>query len=94
MAGVTIHKGDGVVVDDRGSLAGSALTLDEGVRMWMDATGQSLAAAVDAASERPARLVGIRAGLYEGNPANLSIMDEKGFVQAAMSNGQWVTSPA
>lgn len=94
MAGVTIHKKNGTVADDRGTLAGSALTLDEGVRKWMAATGDSLAVAVEAASERPARLVGISAGLYEGNPADLVTMDEKGFVHAVMRRGQWVTAPA
>jgi N-acetylglucosamine-6-phosphate deacetylase len=91
MAGVDIFKHNGTVEDSRGTLAGSALTLDVGVRNWMAATGQSLPAAIEAASERPARLIGLDVAIREGNRADLVIFDERGFVQSVMWRGLWTT---
>jgi N-acetylglucosamine-6-phosphate deacetylase len=91
MAGIAIHKTDGTVEDERGHLAGSALTLDAGVRKWMAATDWPLETALEAASERPEPLVGLDVAIREGNVANLVVFDEQGFVQRVMWRGQWTT---
>jgi N-acetylglucosamine-6-phosphate deacetylase len=93
MGGVEISKRGDLVQDGRGMLAGSALALDDAVRRWMEATGASLAAAVEAASERPARLAGLDAGLRPGAPANLVVFDERASVRAVMHRGRWVGDP-
>jgi len=90
MAGVEISAHEGRVSDERGVLAGSALTLDEAVRRWSALAGAPLAEALAAASERPARLVGVAGGLRPGAPADLVLMDDGGTVQRVMRRGVWV----
>jgi N-acetylglucosamine-6-phosphate deacetylase len=90
IAGVPIHAEGGRVRDSRGVHAGSALTLDEAVRRWARFTGAPLAEAVAAASERPARLLGLRAGLRAGAPADLVLLGRRGRVAHVMSRGRWV----
>lgn len=90
LAGVPIHAEDGRVSDARGSHAGSALTLDEAVRRWARFTGASLADAVTAASERPARLIGLRSGLRAGARADLILLGRGGRVERVMRRGRWV----
>src|ERR687895_531843 len=62
---------------DRGTLAGSVLTMDEAVRNLV-ASGASLADAVHAASKAPARLLGRDdlGRLRPGAPAPLTVLDE------------------
>lgn len=91
MGDVDLHREGGRVLDERGTLAGSALTLDEGVRRWRRFTGASLAAAWAAASERPARLVGLRSGLRPGAPADLVLLDGEANVERVMRRGAWVS---
>ncbi len=93
MGGVEVFKRGDLVQDDRGMLAGSALALDEAVRRWIEATGASLPAAVEAASERPARLAGLDVGLRRGAPANLVVFDESAVVRAVMHRGRWIGEP-
>jgi N-acetylglucosamine-6-phosphate deacetylase len=90
MAGVAIHSLGGRVCDEKERLAGSLLTLDEAVRRWVAFTGSPLAEALTAASERPARLVGLRRGLRVGAPANLVLLDPEGRVERVMRQGVWV----
>jgi N-acetylglucosamine-6-phosphate deacetylase len=90
MAGVEIHSEDGRVRDATGGLAGSALTLDEAVRRWTKFAGVSLAESLAAASERPARLVGLETGLRAGAPADLVVLTETGAVERVMRRGVWV----
>ena len=90
MAGVEIRAQEGRVTDERGVLAGSALTLDEAVRRWSAFTGAPLAEALAAASERPARLVGLTGGLEPGAPADLVLLREDGTVERVLRRGAWV----
>lgn len=93
MGGVDVFKRGDVVRDRAGMLAGSALTLDEAMRRWMAATGATLAEAVEAASVRPARLLGLDAGLEPGAAANLVVFDEDGYVRGVLHRGRWVVGP-
>jgi N-acetylglucosamine-6-phosphate deacetylase len=90
MGTVEVENAGGRAVDKDGRLAGSVLTLDEAVRRWSGFTGQSLARAWAAASERPARAIGIRCGLREGFPADLVLLTAGGEVRKVMRRGEWV----
>lgn len=90
IAGVPIQAAAGRVRDSRGSYAGSALTLDEAVRRWARFTGAPLAEAVAAASERPARFIGLRVGLRAGAPADLVLLGRRGRVAHVMRRGRWL----
>jgi N-acetylglucosamine-6-phosphate deacetylase len=60
-----------------GRLAGSVLTLDRGVRNFMEFTGASLDTAVSAASRNPAQLMGIDdtwGTLDTGRAANITVL--------------------
>jgi N-acetylglucosamine-6-phosphate deacetylase len=78
LGGRPVQIRDGAVRLPDGTLAGSVLTMDEAVRNLV-ASGASLADAVHAASEAPARLLG-RAdlgALRPGAPAHLTVLDER-----------------
>lgn len=90
MAGVPIRSLDGQVRDQKGMLAGSLLTLDEAVRRWTRFTDCPFPKAWAAASERPARLVGVKSGLRAGAPANLVLLDSEGGVEQVLRRGIWV----
>ena len=51
-----------------GRLAGSSLTLDEAVRSWASLTGATIAEAIRAGSELPARLLGLSTALKPAAP--------------------------
>ena len=91
MGDVDLHREGPRVLDDRGTLAGSLLTLDEGVRRWSRFTSASPAAAWAAASERPARLLGVTAGLRPGSPADVVLLDGEANVERVMRRGKWVS---
>lgn len=91
MGDVDLHREGGRVLDERGTLAGSALTLDEGVRRWSRFTGASLAAAWVTSSERPARLIGLRSGLRAGAPADVLLLDGEANVERVMRRGKWIS---
>lgn len=90
MGDVDLHREGGRVLDAQGTLAGSMLTLDEGVRRWCRFTDVSLAAAWAAGSERPARLVGLPGGLRPGAPADLVLLGPDATVERVMRRGVWV----
>jgi len=90
-AGVTIHRGDdGRAVTDDGSLAGSVIALDECVRCWMSCSGASLSEVVEAASERPARAIGLEVQLKPEAFADLLVLGEDGRVERTMRRGRWL----
>lgn len=66
--------GDGVRVSAVGRLAGSAVGIDEGVRVLV-AAGVPRATALAAASAAPRRLLVLARGLDPGDPADLVILD-------------------
>jgi N-acetylglucosamine-6-phosphate deacetylase len=91
MAGVRIERApDGAVRTADGSMAGSALTLDQAVRGWASLTGASLAEAIRAASEEPAAALGLTAALAPGASADLVSVDEAGTVRRVMRRGRWL----
>jgi N-acetylglucosamine-6-phosphate deacetylase len=89
-AGIAIQNRKGKVVTSNDRLAGSALTLDGAVREWVTHTGCSVAEALQAASERPARLIGLPDQLRPGAPADITLLDEHLIVEAVMLGGEWV----
>jgi N-acetylglucosamine-6-phosphate deacetylase len=73
----TVHLRGGEVRDDRGVLAGSALSMDRAVRTLVRETGASPAEALAAASATPARLLGLddRGRIEPGARADLVLLD-------------------
>jgi N-acetylglucosamine-6-phosphate deacetylase len=83
---------DGRCTSD-GILAGSVLTLDNGVQNLMKFTGASLKTAVAAASRNPAVLMGIEDGwgtLEVGRPANITVLSPSASVIETFLLGQAV----
>ncbi|HYF25177.1 MAG TPA: amidohydrolase family protein [Baekduia sp.] len=72
-----------------GRPAGGLALLDEDVRTWAAATGQPLAAALAAASVRPARLAGLPPPLSPGARADLLELADDGTVRRVMLAGRW-----
>lgn len=76
--------------DDEGMLAGSRMTLDNGVRNLMTHTGYGLCHAIRMATLNPAKLLGIdhRVGsLKAGKTANLIIIDDMVHIQKVILEG-------
>jgi N-acetylglucosamine-6-phosphate deacetylase len=81
---------DGRCTSD-GVLAGSVLTLDNGVQNLMKFTGASLETAVAAASRNPAMLMGIENGwgtLEVGRSANITVLSPSAAVIETFLSGQ------
>ena len=73
-----------------GLLSGSMVLLDEAVRRWRDAVEITLAAALPAATQRPARLLGLQTDLSPGSLADLALLTADGRVERVMRRGRWV----
>jgi N-acetylglucosamine-6-phosphate deacetylase len=87
MAGVPIERGaDGAAHTRDGRLAGSTLTLDDGVRNWNGLTEATLAEALYAASQAAAAA----ACLHDEAPADLVRLDSAGVVRGVMRGGRWL----
>jgi N-acetylglucosamine-6-phosphate deacetylase len=74
-----------------GRLAGSVLTLDRGVRNFMEFTGAGLNMAVAAASGNPARLMGIDEDwgrLEVGQTANITVLSASAEVVQTFLAGE------
>lgn len=85
-----IWYGPDLNYDDEGKLAGSRMTLDNGVRNMMTHTGYGLCHAIRMASLTPAKLLGIdnRVGsIKAGKTANLIIIDDMVHVQKVFLQG-------
>lgn len=85
---VEVWVADGAVRRADGTLAGSVLTMPEAVRNLVE-VGAPLAAAIDAATAVPARVLG-RADLgrlQPGFPANLVVIDEQVTVHRVVRDG-------
>jgi N-acetylglucosamine-6-phosphate deacetylase len=84
-----------VVVDDKtarladGTLAGSILTMDAGVRNMAEFTGCTQAEALTMASATPARILGLnrKGRIAEGCDADLTILDSNGRVVETWARG-------
>lgn len=86
-----IWYGSDLNYDDQGWLAGSLMTLDNGVRNVMTHTGYGLCHAIRMATLNPARLLGIdhRVGsLKAGKIANLIIIDDMVHINRVILQGQ------
>ena len=88
LGGRAVRVRDGEVRLPDGTLAGSVLSMDRGVRNLV-AGGADLAAAVHAAATAPAALLG-RPGLGDiriGGPAHLAVLDDEGAVRRTLVGG-------
>jgi len=77
--------------DDEGKLAGSRMTLENGVRNMMTHTGYGLCHAIRMASLNPAKLLGIdrRVGsLAAGKTANMIIIDDMVNIKKVILEGE------
>jgi N-acetylglucosamine-6-phosphate deacetylase len=76
-----------------GTLAGSVLTLDNGVQNLMKFAGASLKTAVNAASRNPSQLMGIGDNwgiLGVGSPANITVLSTSADVVETFLSGQGI----
>ncbi len=86
-----IWYGSDLNYDDEGKLAGSRMTLENGVRNMMTHTGYGLCHAIRMASLNPAKLLGIdrRVGsLAAGKTANMIIIDDMVHVEKVILQGE------
>lgn len=88
--GETITVQDGRTSNERGSIAGSVIMLDDAVRMML---GQGFAppAVARMASTNPARLLGLeqtRGSISEGKRADLAVLDAGGRVRLTLVAGR------
>ena len=85
-----IWYGPDLNYDDEGKLAGSRMTLENGVRNMMSHTGYGLCHAIRMATLNPAKLLGIedRVGsLKAGKTANLIIIDDMVHIKKVILQG-------
>lgn len=90
LGGQSLSTDGSVIRDDTGRLAGSALTLDLAVRNLVAFTGAEPSAALVAASETPARVIGEpnRGEIRVGAAADLVILDDALEVVATIVGGR------
>ena len=84
----TVHVKNGRCTTDAGVLAGSVISLDEGVRRMQEFTGAELATAVRLASRNPARMLGLPDDLTVGASANFNVYDASGKRQQTVLRGR------
>lgn len=87
---VEVHQGIATLKGHAETLAGSTLTMDQGLRNLMECTGLSLAEAFPMSSTRPALSIGLKHELSVGCPADLVLVDDHVNVAATMVGGHWV----
>lgn len=79
-AGGSITVKDGAAVFDNGVLAGSTLTMIDGIRNMVKELGFRLEDAIKMASENPAKRINVfdrKGSLAEGKDADIAILDKK-----------------
>jgi len=84
----TVHVKDGRCTTEAGVLAGSVITLDEGVSRMQNFTGADLPSAVRLASRNPARMLGLPDDLTLGSLANLNVYSADGMRMRTILRGQ------
>ena len=90
LQGVTIHVRDGVCVDEKGVLAGSAMDMSRAVRNAMTLMDVSLSEALSMAAAAPAAFLGLardQGRIAKGLRANLVAADDAMKVRATWVNG-------
>ncbi len=91
LGGLQVFVKDATVRLADGTLAGSTLTMDRAVKIFMDSTDCSLSEAIRAASLTPARLLGIsdhKGSIEVGKDADLVIFDAGFNVHYTIIGGQ------
>ena len=86
-----IWYGPDLNYDDQGQLAGSLMTLDNGVRNMMTHTGYGLCHAIRMATLNPAQLLGIDnkvGSLKAGKKANFIIIDDMVHIKKVILEGE------
>ncbi len=89
LADITVHVNGLEARNDIGGLAGSVLTIPLAIRTFQAITGCPLTEAVNAATERPAAVVGEvdRGSLDVGGRADVTLLDERFDVAATIIGG-------
>ncbi|MHB1698989.1 MAG: N-acetylglucosamine-6-phosphate deacetylase [Acidobacteriaceae bacterium] len=90
LGGMQVEVRDGRCTAN-GTLAGSVLTLDRGVRNFMEFTGASLQIAAAAASRNPSQLMGMQeewGSLQEGRAANMTALTPDAEVMQVLLSGR------
>jgi N-acetylglucosamine-6-phosphate deacetylase len=93
--GQPVHVRDGAVRLADGTLAGSVLTLDCGVRNMVALAGVSWSDAIRMASEVPAQIIGVadrKGRIAAGADADLVVLDEHGTVRQTWRAGRQIFS--
>lgn len=89
--GATIYVKDGLCVDENGTLGGSALTMDEGVRLLVKEARIPFDEAIRMATLYPARAIHVDhklGAIQPGYIANLIVLDQDYKVSATFVNGE------
>jgi N-acetylglucosamine-6-phosphate deacetylase len=92
LGGVQVRLVDGRLVSPEGTLAGAHLAMDEAVRVMVERAGVPVEAALDMASGRAAKAVGLggEIGRVEaGYRASLACLDDGLHAVAVMVDGVW-----
>ena len=95
LGGQDVYVKDNAAKLENGTLAGSTLKLNEGVRNFRNTLGISFVDAVDCATINPARCLGVddRKGSIEvGKDADLIVVDENFNVYMTICRGKVVYS--
>ena len=94
LGGMETELRDGAVRRSDGTLAGSALCMDEAVRNMVRWTSATVPQALSMASEVPARILGLHdVGRIEvGCRADLVVLDDRLRVQRCMVGGEWMNA--
>lgn len=86
---------DGVAAFENGVLAGSTLTMIDGIRNMVKELGFSLEDVIKMVSENPAKLINVfdrKGRLSKGKDADIVILDKKLNIQEAIIQGMTVYS--
>jgi N-acetylglucosamine-6-phosphate deacetylase len=92
LGGVSVRLEDGRLLSPDGTLGGAHLAMDEAVRNMVALAGVPVADALDMASGRPARAMGLDASLGRVAPgyrASLACLDSDLRAVAVMVDGAW-----
>lgn len=90
--GATIYLKDGQCIDEAGTLGGSSLTMNEGIRLLVEQAGISQEEAFRMATLYPARAIKmdhLLGAIQPGMVANLVVVDPTYQVVNTMVNGVW-----
>lgn len=84
-------EGASVFVKGTKTLAGSVLSMDAAIRNFRECTGCSIVEAIEAATVKPAKILGIemnKGTLEVGSDADFVVLDDQLFVESCYINGE------